>query len=122
MIILLCWISVSNTGLCFADGEDSDKAVFLNQKGISAKSTSGKSMNAMPDVCQSPAVDSVSIPYANTASASESAKGSKKVKVEDSQPLIKDESFQPSLFEEEGAANDDLEYETLKKVEEIRKK
>jgi len=58
--------------------------VFANGMGISGKATDNKSIAAMPDVCMSPPsppAGPIPIPYPNTAMSSDTADGSKTVKV-----------------------------------------
>ena len=60
--------------------------VYANGRELSGKSSGNKSTAAMPDVCLSPPAPPAGplpIPYPNTAQASNTAEGSKSVKVGD---------------------------------------
>ncbi|MCP4653560.1 MAG: hypothetical protein GY858_09315 [Candidatus Omnitrophica bacterium] len=72
-IILVIWISLA-VGLIGHTKEN----VFANSNQISSKSSSGKTISAFPDVCNTPpsSAGSVSIPYPNAGSDDQS-KGSK---------------------------------------------
>jgi Toxin PAAR-like domain/GHH signature containing HNH/Endo VII superfamily nuclease toxin 2 len=70
-------------------------AVFANQMSIACKADDGKSMAAMPDVClspPSPPAGPIPIPYPNTASASDTDKGSKTVQIGGKEVMLKDKS------------------------------
>ena len=57
---------------------------FSNSREVSSKKSDGKTTAAMPDTClspPSPPAGPVPVPYPNTSSASDSQKGSKKVKM-----------------------------------------
>ena len=60
------------------------KNVFANGNEISAKNDDNKSICAMPDVClspPSPPAGPIPVPYPNTADASDTADGSRTVKI-----------------------------------------
>lgn len=77
---------------------------------ISCKASSGKSICAFPDVCftppQTPATPpGVPIPYPNTAMASDTDKGSKKVKAYGKPVMLKNKSnFKKSVGDQAGCA------------------
>lgn len=59
--------------------------VFANGREIACKAASGKTICAFPDVCFTPPENpatppGIPVPYPNTGSASDTAKGSKKLK------------------------------------------
>jgi Domain of unknown function (DUF4150)/GHH signature containing HNH/Endo VII superfamily nuclease toxin 2 len=69
--------------------------VFANGMSIACKASSGKTTAAMPDVCMSPPsppAGPLPIPYPNTASASDTDKGSKTVKIGGEPVMLKDKS------------------------------
>lgn len=69
--------------------------VFANGRGISGKATANKSIAAFPDVClspPSPPAGPIPIPYPNTAMASDTADGSKTVKVQGKEAGLKNAS------------------------------
>ncbi|HEY7208963.1 MAG TPA: DUF4150 domain-containing protein [Bryobacteraceae bacterium] len=71
------------------------KNVFANGREISAKANDNRSICAMPDVClspPSPPAGPVPIPYPNTAQASDTADGSKSVKIGGSEVGLKNSS------------------------------
>lgn len=70
--------------------------VFVNSRGIVCKKANGKSICAFPDVCMSPPsppAGPLPIPYPNTAMASDTAEGSKTVKVEGAEAMLKNKSY-----------------------------
>lgn len=69
--------------------------VFANGMSIACKVSSGKTIAAMPDVClspPSPPAGPIPIPYPNTASASDTDKGSKTVQIGGDAVMLKDKS------------------------------
>jgi len=84
--------------------------VFANNREISCKESSGKTICAFPDVCmtppQTPATPpGVPVPYSNTAMASDTTKGSKKVKIVNKPVGLKNKSyFKTSSGDEAGSA------------------
>jgi Domain of unknown function (DUF4150) len=78
--------------------------VFANSMSIACKAASGKSAAAMPDVClspPSPPAGPIPIPYPNTASASDTDKGSKTVQIGGKEVMLKDQSvFKTSMGNE----------------------
>lgn len=84
--------------------------VFANGMEVSCKAASGKTICAFPDVCftppQTPATPpGVPIPYPNTGLASDTTKGSKKVKIGCKEVGLKNKShFKKSMGDEAGCA------------------
>lgn len=84
--------------------------VYANGREISCKAADGKSIAAFPDVCftppQTPATPpGVPIPYPNTAMASDTADGSKSVKISGKEIMLKNKSyFKKSSGDEAGSA------------------
>lgn len=84
--------------------------VFANKREVSCKAADGKSIAAFPDVCftppQTPATPpGVPTPYPNTAMASDTAGGSKKVKISKKPVMLKNKSyFKKSTGDEAGCA------------------
>jgi hypothetical protein len=71
------------------------KDVFANGKEISGKATRNKSIAALPDVCLSPPAPPtgpIPIPYPNTAMASQTAAGSRGVKIRKREVGLKNKS------------------------------
>lgn len=69
--------------------------VFANGMSIACKASSGKTTAAMPDVClspPSPPAGPLPVPYPNTASASDTDKGSKTVQIGGQEVMLKDQS------------------------------
>ncbi len=85
-------------------------SVFANKRSIAGKATSGKSIAAFPDVCftppQTPATPpGVPIPYPNTGQCSDTADGSKSVKIGGKEAMLKNKSsFKSSVGNEAGSA------------------
>jgi len=79
--------------------------VFANGREIACKKGSGKSICAFPDVCWTlpdkvPLTPTgVPIPYPNTAMASDTSKGSKKVKISSKEIMLKNKSYFKNLME-----------------------
>ncbi|WP_303721764.1 DUF4150 domain-containing protein, partial [Malonomonas rubra] len=84
--------------------------VFANGREISCKAASGKTICAMPDVCMTPPENpatppGVPVPYPNTGMASDTTKGSKKVKISNKEVGLKNKSyFKKSVGDEAGSA------------------
>lgn len=69
--------------------------VYANGREVSAKKDANKSLCAMPDVClspPSPPAGPVPVPYPNTARASDTSSGSKKVKIGGKEVGLKNKS------------------------------
>ncbi len=84
--------------------------VFANGREVACKAAKGKTICAFPDVCftppQTPATPpGVPIPYPNTGMASDTASGSKKVKISNKEVILKNKSyFKTSMGDEAGSA------------------
>lgn len=80
--------------------------VFVNNREICCKASSGTSICAFPDVClspPSPPAGPIPIPYPNTAKASDATDGSKTVKVGGKAVMLKDKSCFKSSTGDEAA-------------------
>jgi len=84
--------------------------VFANLRGISCKASSGKTIANFPDVCFTPPTapptpPGVPLPYPNTGMASDTAGGSKNVKISGKEVMLKNKSyFKKSTGDEAGSA------------------
>lgn len=80
-------------------------SVGVNKLSIVNADTNGVTI-AFPDVCKTPAPPApfVPIPYPNVARSSDTAQGTKKVKVEGKPVCVKDSSFSTSVGDEAGTA------------------
>ena len=84
--------------------------VFANGMEIACKAGAGKVIAAFPDVCLTPpecpaTPPGVPVPYPNTAMASDTADGSKSVKISDKEIMLKNKScFKTSTGDEAGCA------------------
>lgn len=70
-------------------------SVFANGREIACKAGAGKSIAAFPDVClspPSPPAGPLPLPYPVTAMASDTTKGSKKVKISKKEVILKNKS------------------------------
>ena len=77
--------------------------VLSNNKGVTHKGSGGKSM-VFPDVCKTPSPGGpIPIPYPNVAKSSDTAKGSKKVKMDGHQINQKGTNFNASTGDEPGS-------------------
>lgn len=78
--------------------------VFANMMAVSCKAGDGKSICAMPDVCltpPAPPAGPIPIPYPNTGMATDTDGGSKEVKINDKEVMLKDKSsFKKSTGDE----------------------
>jgi hypothetical protein len=79
-------------------------SVGVNKLSIVNADTNGKTI-AFPDVCKTPSPGGpIPIPYPNIAMSSDTAKGTKKVKVEGKPVCVKDSNFSTSTGDEAGTA------------------
>jgi len=80
--------------------------VSVNMLTVIHKDSGGVSI-AFPDVCKTPAPPAppIPIPYPNIAKSSDTAKGSKKVKVDGNPVCLKDSNFSTSTGDEAGSLN-----------------
>jgi hypothetical protein len=104
MLSIILGMAVILSGMAYAGSQ-----TFANGREVSAKQSNGKSVAAMPDVCNSPPsppAGPIPIPYPNTAKASDTSKGSKKVKNNGSAVMLKDSNFEKSSGDEAGTKND----------------
>lgn len=70
--------------------------VFANGNEIACKSGDGKVIAAFPDVClspPSPPAGPIPVPYPDTSFSKDMKKGSKKVKIDGKEVMLKDKSF-----------------------------
>lgn len=86
--------------------------VYANGRLVSCKKAAGKTICAFPDVCFTPpdkippTPPGVPVPYPNTAMASDTSKGSKKVKIGGKEVMLKNQScFKKSVGDEAGVAS-----------------
>ena len=78
--------------------------VGVNFLSVVHKSSNGVTI-AFPDVCLTPSpVGPIPIPYPNIAMASDTAKGTKKVKCDGESTCVKDSNFSMSTGDEAGSA------------------
>ncbi|MHA2315727.1 MAG: DUF4150 domain-containing protein, partial [Candidatus Hermodarchaeia archaeon] len=81
------------------------KKVAANIKEITHKSPQGVTA-PVPDVCKTPSpAGPIPIPYPNIAKSSDTAKGSKKVKMDGNPVLTKRSSFEKSSGDEPGSTD-----------------
>jgi len=78
--------------------------VSVNMRTVVHKKSNGIA-TAFPDVCKTPSPGGpIPIPYPNIAMSSDTAKGSKKVKVDGEPVMLKDSNFSMSTGDEPGTA------------------
>ena len=78
--------------------------VGVNMLSVVHKSSTGTTI-AFPDVCKTPSPGGpIPIPYPNIAMSSDTAKGSKKVKMDGNPVCTKDSNFRMSTGDEAGSA------------------
>jgi len=105
MFILILFMAILLAGTVYAEGP----TVFGNSKGMVHKGSGGKS-RISPDVCKTPpetpstSPPGIPIPYPNVAKSSDTAKGSKKVKMDGNQINQKGPNFNTSTGDEPGSA------------------
>lgn len=88
--------------------------VAVNDKTVVHKSSGGVTM-AFPDVCKTPSPGGpVPVPYPNVAKSSDTAKGSKKVKVDGNPIMLKGSVFSTSMGDEAGTAGGGVASNTTK--------
>lgn len=79
-------------------------SVGVNKLSIVNADTNGTTI-AFPDVCKTPSPGGpIPIPYPNIARSADTAKGTKKVKVEGKPVCVKDSNFKTSTGDEAGTA------------------
>jgi hypothetical protein len=93
-------------------------SVGVNFLSIVNADTNGVTI-AFPDVCKTPAPPAgpIPIPYPNIAQSSDTAKGTKKVKVEGKPVCVKDSSFKTSTGDEAGSVGGIASSKTKGKAE-----
>lgn len=76
----------------------------VNNRTVVHKSSGGVAIN-FPDVCKTPAPPAgpIPIPYPNIAKSSDTAKGSKSVKIDGNPIMLKDSNFSTSTGDEAGS-------------------
>ena len=81
------------------------QTVFANSRGVDHKGSNGMSM-VFPDVCKTPAPPAgpIPIPYPNIGKASDTSKGTKKVKVDGQSAMVKGAKYMMSTGDEAGSA------------------
>jgi hypothetical protein len=93
-------------------------SVGVNKLAIVNADTNGITI-AFPDVCKTPAPPAgpIPIPYPNIAQSSDTAKGTKKVKVEGKPVCVKDSNFKTSTGDEAGSVGGVASNKTKGKAE-----
>ena len=93
-------------------------SVGVNHLSIVNADTNGVTI-AFPDVCKTPAPPAgpIPIPYPNIARSSDTAKGTKKVKVEGKPVCVKDSNFSTSTGDEAGSVGGVASSKTKGKAE-----
>ncbi len=79
------------------------QTVFANSRGVDHKGSNGMSM-VFPDVCKTPAPPAgpIPIPYPNIGKASDTSKGTKKVKIDGKSAMVKGSKYSMSAGDEPG--------------------
>jgi hypothetical protein len=80
--------------------------VFANGMAVACKAGNGKVIAAFPDVClspPSPPAGPVPLPYPLSSSASDTSSGSKKIKINKKEVMLKDKSFYKKCKGDEAA-------------------
>lgn len=91
--------------------------VFANSMGLSHKKSGGISA-VFPDVCKTPTpAGPVPIPYPNIGKSSDTAKGSKSVKVQRAPTMLKGSNYKTSTGDEPGSAGGVISSKTKGKCE-----
>ena len=80
------------------------QTVFANSRGVDHKGSGGMSV-VFPDVCKTPSPGGpVPIPYPNIGQASNTSKGTKKVKVDGKMAMVKGAKYSMTSGDEAGSA------------------
>ena len=80
------------------------QTVFANSRGVDHKGSGGMSM-VFPDVCKTPTpAGPIPIPYPNIGTATNTSKGTKKVKVDGKMAMVKGAKYSMSTGDEPGSA------------------
>lgn len=78
------------------------QSVFANSRGVDHKGSGGMSM-VFPDVCKTPTpAGPIPIPYPNIGTASNTSKGTKKVKVDGKMAMVKGAKYSMTSGDEPG--------------------
>jgi hypothetical protein len=80
--------------------------VFANGREVSCKTSGGKSIASFPDVCLTPPpppAGPLPIPYPNSAFASDTTDGSKSVKIQNKEVMLKNKSYYKKSIGDEAA-------------------
>ena len=100
MFILILFMAIFLASTVYAESP----TVFGNRKGMLHKDSGGKSM-VFPDVCKTPSPGGpVPIPYPNIGKSSDTAKGSKKVKMDGNSVILPKSNFKTSTGDEPGSS------------------
>jgi uncharacterized Zn-binding protein involved in type VI secretion len=79
------------------------QTVFANSRGVDHKNSGGMSL-VFPDVCKTPTPGGpVPIPYPNTGQATNTSKGTKKVKVDGKMAMVKGAKYSMTSGDEAGS-------------------
>ena len=91
---------------------------FANSRGIAHKGSGGMSI-AFPDLCKTPVpiVGVVPIPYPNIGKASDTKKGSKKVKTDGKMAMVKGANYKKTTGDEAGVQKGIISSKTKEKAE-----
>ena len=91
---------------------------FANSRGIAHKGSGGQSI-AFPDLCKTPVpiVGVVPIPYPNIGMASDTDKGSKKVKTDGKMAMVKGAKYKKTSGDEAGVQKGVISSKTKEKAE-----
>ena len=80
------------------------QTVFANSRGVDHKSSGGMSI-VFPDVCKTPTPGGpIPIPYPNIGQATNTSKGSKKVKIDGKMAMVKGAKYSMTSGDEAGSA------------------
>ncbi len=79
------------------------QTVFANSRGVDHKSSGGMSM-VFPDVCKTPTSGGpIPIPYPNIGKATNTSKGTKKVKIDGKMAMVKGAKYSMTSGDEAGS-------------------
>ncbi len=80
------------------------QTVFANSRGVDHKGSGGMSM-VFPDVCKTPTPGGpIPIPYPNIGQATNTSKGTKKVKIDGKMAMVKGAKYSMTSGDEAGSA------------------
>ena len=91
---------------------------FANSRGIAHKGSGGQSIT-FPDLCKTPVpiVGVVPIPYPNIGMASDTDKGSKKVKTDGKMAMVKGAKYKKTSGDEAGVQKGVISSKTMEEAE-----